>query len=379
MFDRWTARSLAASLVLVLATVAASAEPAAGKATAPAPRSSAKATAGHRGAAHRTTSKATRAARVHPARVTKGPPPPTWTIRPRRHQTPLTRDGFADGDPAPWNARWGCASPAGPSAGLAGAIGIADEDLLRLIARSGIEAPAADSGCVPYALLARDDGDVLALAVVAVAGGSEYPSLVLFSREDAEGPFVLRTEPWPGDAAGAQSVTIAAGDVLARGEAASEALPADVTFEVGGLVRAMLADVDPADPDGMRVRVTTRLEPLTGLVRLLGVALVDPMSGRSLRQALWVARDEVPGGYFTPNGDSLEPVFWANPVAFRYISRGVGSSGAHRRAPTERGRRSTPAHKAAHPMHIGVDFVALDHGVFVGDWSAHYPPTSARA
>ncbi len=356
MIDRWTARNLAAGLVLLCAT--ASAVAATSPATKPAQtqsRSPVKSAAGHRGAPHRA---APRAARAHPAHVIKGPPPPTWTIRPRRHQTPLTRDGFADGDPAPWNARWGCASPAGPTAGLAGAIGVADDELRHLIARSGVEAPAPDYGCVPYSLLTRDDGGVLALAVVAVAGGSAYPSLVLFSREDADGPFVLRTEPWPGDAAGVQSVTLAAGDVLARGDAAADALPADVAFEVGGLVRALLADVDPVDPDGMRIRIATRMDSLSGTSRLLGVELVDPTTGRSLRQALWVARDEVPGGYFTPNGDSLEPVFWANPVAFRYISRGVGSSGSHRRSPAERGRRSPPVRRTSHPMHIGVDFVA---------------------
>ena len=358
MIDSWAIRKALVAMLLLLAGMAAFAERPAGAPAAPGGPSQDKLVPKHEAATGRSTATAGHGGRVHAAHATKGPPPPAWTIRPRRHQTPLARNGYADGDPAPWNARWGCASPAGPSADLAGAIGVGDEDLRRLIIRSGIEAPPQDLGCVPYALLARDDGDVLALAVVAVGDGDDLPSLVLFSRDDPQGPFVLRTEPWPGAASGVQLTTMVAADVFARGDAAADGLAAELTFEVGGLVRALLADVEPADPDSTRVRVATQPDPVTGRTRLLGVELIDSASGRPLRQALWVARDDVPGGFFTPNGDSLEPVFWSNPVAFRYISRGVGSAGTRRHASGGGLRPAAPARKTTHPMHIGVDFVA---------------------
>ncbi|MEI8256830.1 MAG: M23 family metallopeptidase [Deltaproteobacteria bacterium] len=346
------------AMLLLLAGMTAFAEPPAGARAAPAGPSQDKPAPKHKTATRRSTAAVGHGGRVHAAHATKGPPPPAWTIRPRRHQTPLSRDGYADGDPAPWNARWGCASPAGPSADLAAAIGLGDEDLHRLIIRSGIEAPPEDLGCVPYALLARNDGDVLALAVVAVAAGDALPSLVLFSRDDPQGPFVLRTEPWPGEASGVQLTTMVAADVFARGEAAIDGLAAEVTYEVGGLVRALLADVEPPDPDSTGVRVAIRSDPETGRTRLLGVELIDSASGRPLRQALWVARDDAPGGFFTPNGDSLEAVFWSNPVAFRYISRGVGAARSRRDASAGSSPRAAPTRKTTHPMHIGVDFVA---------------------
>jgi murein DD-endopeptidase MepM/ murein hydrolase activator NlpD len=231
--------------------------------------------------------------------------------------------------------------------------------LKKTLTHSAIGPPAGEYGCIPYAILMRDDGSVLALALVASEGPNGVPVTVTFGREEAESPFVLRTEPWPMVGGALSFSTLSMADVLDRNGDADPISPPELSFEVVGLVRGLLADLDVAEPDALYARLALQRSAVDGSSRLVGAELVDPGTGRSLRQALWVEREGVPGGFFTPNGESLEPAFWTNPVVFRYISRGVGAASARRRLPADRsGRRAPAQRKASHAAHIGVDFVA---------------------
>lgn len=359
IFNR-TRGCLACVVLSLLPCIGAAAPASTGASPGAAPKSaSAKShTAGS--AARRGGTKSSKSARhARPAHVTKGPPPPAWTIRPKRHQTPVTEAGYSDGDPPPWNARWGCASPAGPASGLAAAIGVFDDDLKRALMHAAVGPPAGEFGCIPYAILMRDDGAVLALALVASEGTNGTPVTLTFGREDPDGPFVLRTEPWPTVSGGLSFSMLSLSDVLDRSSDADPISPSELSYEVVGLVRGMLADLDVADPDALFVRLAMHRSVLDGTARLVGAEIVDPATGRSLRQALWVDREGVPGGFFTPNGESLEPTFWTNPVVFRYISRGVGTASARRRSVADRsGKRGAAPKRPGHALHIGVDFVA---------------------
>jgi murein DD-endopeptidase MepM/ murein hydrolase activator NlpD len=296
---------------------------------------------------------------AHGVQAHRGPPPPAWTIRPRHHQTAVAAEGYSDGDPTPWNARWGCASTATPAGNILTAIGVADPELRRLFSLSDVDAHAGETGCVPYAVVTGDANEVLALALVAAEGASATPALITFSRESADDPFTLRTAAWPPSTSGISIATLEVGDAIARNGTA-EALPPDLRFEVSALARTMLQEMDLPDPDAVRVRVAFQAGVEREGDRLLSIELLEPTTSRLLKQTLWVPREGVPGGYFTPNGESLEPLFWTNPVNFRYISRGVGTAAtrARREAARTPSHRVAAARKPRHAMHIGVDFVA---------------------
>ena len=291
----------------------------------------------------------------------KGPPPPAWTISPRHHQTPVSATGYADGDRAPWTARWGCVSPASPAAGLVGAIGIADQQLTELVVSSGVDG-AGDSGCVPYALLTSDDSGLLALAVVAAGASDTVPRVLLFTRDAPDGSFTVRSESSPASPLEVRITTVEGGETPANSEAPPADLPAALNFEVATLGRAMLADSSVVDPDNVRVRIAFEAGADAKPPRLLSMELLDRATNRVLKQALWIDREDMPGGFFSPNGESFEQPFWTNPVNFRYISRGVGASSLRLRRPAP--RPAQQHHKPAaqprmrHEMHIGVDFVA---------------------
>ncbi len=350
----------AAAIALSLVTpVAFSAPPKAKPPTAAAHRA-APPPASHAARQHGPTRK-TLGPHARAAQARRGPPPPAWTIRPRHHQTAVSAEGYSDGDPTPWNARWGCASTATPAGNILTAIGVADTELRRLFALSEIDAQVDDTGCVPYAAITGDSNEILALALVASEGASGAPALISFSREAVDDPFTLRTAAWPPSSVGIGVTTLEVGEAITR-NSTTEVLPADLLFEVGALARTLLQEMDLANPDAVRVRVVFQSSQERDGNRLLSLELLDPGTSRLLKQTLWIPREGVPGGYFTPNGESLEPLFWTNPVNFRYISRGVGTAATRARREAARGpspsRRAAPARKPRHTMHIGVDFVA---------------------
>ena len=59
--------------------------------------------------------------------------------------------------------------------------------------------------------------------------------------------------------------------------------------------------------------------------RIQSVEILRESTGEVLRQALWVERDGLPGGYFAPDGTSYEHSLWTAPVTFTRISRGIGN------------------------------------------------------
>jgi hypothetical protein len=101
-----------------------------------------------------------------PHQPSKGPPP-TWSIPAglRHTRAAASDEEYADADPPPWNARWGCAFTSGGASSLLASIGIADESLKAVLVGDGVEGDPG-TGCVPYALLTGEESGLLAVALV---------------------------------------------------------------------------------------------------------------------------------------------------------------------------------------------------------------------
>jgi len=87
--------------------------------------------------------------------------------------------------------------------------------------------------------------------------------------------------------------------------------------------------------------------------------IIDPVNKEVFASAYWVDRNDIPGGFFTGSGESLERSFWTNPLSYRRISRGVGSV----RASSKRPSSNASAAKAEPPKqryrtHMGIDYAA---------------------
>jgi len=88
--------------------------------------------------------------------------------------------------------------------------------------------------------------------------------------------------------------------------------------------------------------------------------IIDPSSKEVFSSAFWVERNDIPGGFYTANGESIERTFWTNPLSYRRISRGVGSVRASNKklAPAKSGAATAVAPKQRYRAHMGIDYAA---------------------
>jgi len=308
---------------------------------------------------------ASRKADPEAANHSKGPPP-TWSIRPstgtRAH---ASDEEYTDADPPPWNARWGCAFASGSASSLLASIGIADDALRAVLVGDGVENDPG-TGCVPYALLTSEESGLLAIALVARDSASQTPRLHIYSREHHHGPLTGRVDVWP-PAAHYQFVSLDPDDAMWNTGDAEKYVPADLTYSLVSLTRALVQPLEAAVVAAAEIKVITETDSDNPEPHLVSVELADRASGRSLGQALWVDRPDLPGGYYAANGESYEPLFWVSPVNFTYVSRGIHATGAAaaRAASVPTGgkkpksRKKQLAQRLRHDaLHIGVDYVA---------------------
>jgi len=81
-----------------------------------------------------------------------------------------------------------------------------------------------------------------------------------------------------------------------------------------------------------------------------------------IADAFWVKRDDLPGGFFTSNGEELEQNFWINPLNYTRISRGVGKATSKSRRPAviKKGNKNVVVLQSytSFSGHQGIDFAA---------------------
>jgi murein DD-endopeptidase MepM/ murein hydrolase activator NlpD len=100
--------------------------------------------------------------------------------------------------------------------------------------------------------------------------------------------------------------------------------------------------------------------------QIWAVEIMDPATKEIYANAFWVERNDIPGGFFTASGESLERSFWTNPLSYRRISRGVGmvraSSGKRSKTSTATTKSApvtpAPAPKQRYRAHMGIDYSA---------------------
>ena len=287
-----------------------------------------------------------------------------------------------------WRARGGGFLPvelsgfaAAPAAGNAGDDG-------------GAAMPAAlSSGCLPFASVRTPANRIESLALLPASANGDAGALkraMVVSRStdasapDAEWIELAATPPgyrevWltaagllAGDAADkadkddkaekAQKAEVAEprSERGERGEAA-DVIPQRWQRDVTLLVRQMKKQA--LAPDTVWVRLV--LQGDGEAARVSAVELVDESTGAAIDSALWIDRDDGPGGFVSARGGDHERLLWQSPVDYRRISRGVGAASvivrrrvlAKPKTPDGKPRMVVRSFRT-HGQHQGVDYAA---------------------
>ncbi len=260
-----------------------------------------------------------------------------------------------------FSPRWGCAATSAVSDDLLTTIGINNDELRRVIAREAPEVLKTTAPCVPYALLVNPLNEPLALSIAVTEPNATLTGIYTFAVDEQLDSYHFEFETAPIRTSPAKVTSFPLRDISLSEELTPPHIPTDLGFEVAILSTTMADTASCTDGDNCRVRIIYTESTATRPAHLSSVELVDQRTWKTLDQALWLARPGLPGGFFTPGGESFERQFWINPVIFTHVSRGVGAS-------TVLLRVKSPKTKAHHKVvshtelraenHIGVDFAA---------------------
>jgi len=156
-------------------------------------------------------------------------------------------------------------------------------------------------------------------------------------------------------------------DVLYDPKKVGDQLPVELVWELNSLIKQIYPeDNNSLENTNSVVRIIVDFGDREKWAQIWAVEIIDPATKEVYADAFWMDRNDIPGGFFTGSGESLERSFWTNPLSYRRISRGVGMvrAGSGKRtksaAPSTKSTAPTPAPapKQRYRAHMGIDYSA---------------------
>jgi murein DD-endopeptidase MepM/ murein hydrolase activator NlpD len=245
-------------------------------------------------------------------------------------------------------------------------LGIEEQELQHfLLDANPIEPQVRGKECLHYASAVAPKGDVNSLAVLSRASTADQPIALLMSKAASEEKPVIRRLELPMLSRSLSEVNLSAGDLESQSSEQIEKIPTHLRWELGLLIRQMIAKLTSPANYQLRVVLEKQKLPDQSAERILAIELIDSLRGTVKDRVVWFERSNQPGAYFsTTNGTDYERALWYSPTRHVNISRGVGES-----VTTVRRQVLTQARGKKKPrlairsfsyrgQHIGIDFVA---------------------
>ncbi|BDT75739.1 hypothetical protein PKF022_14040 [Polynucleobacter sp. KF022] len=156
-------------------------------------------------------------------------------------------------------------------------------------------------------------------------------------------------------------------DVLYDPRKVNDQLPVELVWELNSLIKQIYPEENNSlENTNSVVRLIVDFGDREKWAQIWAAEIIDPATKEVYANAFWLERNDIPGGFFTGSGESLERSFWTNPLSYRRISRGVGmvkaSSGKRGKAPaaaaTTAPTTPPPQTKQRYRAHMGIDYSA---------------------
>ncbi len=148
-------------------------------------------------------------------------------------------------------------------------------------------------------------------------------------------------------------------DVLYDPRKVGDMLPVELVWELNSLIKQIYPEENSSleNTDSI-VRLIVDFGDRERWAQIWATEIIDPVNKEVFASAYWVDRSDIPGGFFTGSGESLERSFWTNPLSYRRISRGVGSVRASSKRPSSNAPVTEAAPKQRYRTHMGIDYAA---------------------
>ncbi len=265
--------------------------------------------------------------------------------------------------------RSGCAHEGQPVAEWLAGAGVNDPQWIALVEHHHRDLlQSSDPSCLPFTLSLGEAGQVTSMAWLRRRPEATGTELISLTRPAQGERLDLKIEPLPESLIDHHKVDVALDQILGeRGQGLAGALPPALERQVQGLARAFqerhqlspasLVRIVYSNPPGASVSATGE-----NRARLLGMRFFDARQVVDFGSAVWIDREDLPGGFFTTAGVNAERIFWSSPIETARISRGVGSF-AYARTVRKTVRAGDKTVRVAQRVsgwrhHQGVDFAA---------------------
>lgn len=245
-------------------------------------------------------------------------------------------------------------------------LGIEEQELQHfLLDANPIEPQIRGNECLHYASAVAPKGEVNSLAVLSRASTADQPIALFMSKAANEEKPVVRRLELPMLSPSQTEFSLPAADLESLSAEQLAKIPSHLRWEMGLLIRQMLAKSSAPANYQLRVVLEKDKSPEHGLEKILAIELIDTFRGNVKDRVVWFERANLPGAYFsTTSGIDYERALWYSPTRHVNISRGVGESvtTVHRQVPTQARGKKKPRFAirsfSYRGQHIGIDFVA---------------------
>ena len=213
--------------------------------------------------------------------------------------------------------------------------------------------------CIPYAaaLGSRNRFDSLSIMNGPI---QDNKTEVWTFTPSAFGGFLIQQDYLKDESQNLTELRIPLRDVLYDPRKVGDILPVELVWELNSLIKQIYPeDNNLLENTNSVVRLIVDFGDRERWAQIWATEIIDPANKEVFASAYWVDRNDIPGGFFTGSGESLERSFWTNPLSYRRISRGVGSV----RASSKRPSGNAPTTQAQQPKqryrtHMGIDYAA---------------------
>ena len=213
--------------------------------------------------------------------------------------------------------------------------------------------------CIPYAAAfgSRNRFDSLSIMNGPI---QDNKTEVWTFTPSAFGGFLIQQDYLRNESKNLTELRIPLRDVLYDPRKVGDLLPVELVWELNSLIKQIYPEENSSlENTNSIVRLIVDFGDRERWAQIWATEIIDPVNKEVFASAYWVDRSDIPGGFFTGSGESLERSFWTNPLSYRRISRGVGSVRASSKRPSSNASTAqAQPPKQRYRTHMGIDYAA---------------------
>lgn len=214
--------------------------------------------------------------------------------------------------------------------------------------------------CIPYALALGSRNRFESLSIMNGPFQDAKTEIWTFT-PSATGNYLIQQDYLKDESKRFTEIQLPLNDVLYDPKKVGDKLPVELVWELNTVIKQIYPEeINTLENTNSIVRLIVDFGDKERWAQIWAAEIIDPSSQEIFASAFWLERNDIPGGFYTADGESIERTFWTNPLSYRRISRGVGSvrASSKKQAANKPGATPTAPPKQRYRTHMGIDYSA---------------------